>query len=176
MFPSSLRHAAAACLTLIAAHAGTASAAEPGPAFFEAALCQPPYTTKTASDLYDAAAKHGRADNGGLSALYKLPSPIEKDGFKADEVVFVKNTFGVMLAGAQADKLAKRFRLSPEKPSVLRGAITKGYGRALEAKLQPSPERGVVSIVAREDASLPGKTMLACEFLTHDEVQALKAM
>lgn len=48
------------------------------------------------------------------------------------------------------------------------GTSTKGYARELPADLQPEPGLtgpGKVFVVAREGDALPGKTLLACEFV-----------
>lgn len=55
------------------------------------------------------------------------------------------------------------------------GTATKGFARALPAAQQPLPDLGTVSVVARESAALPGKTLLVCELVSHADARALKA-
>jgi len=150
--------------TLQAAHA----AAEP---FYDAALCKPPYTMASATALYDAAEKLAQPDK---SYVYKLPQALGQDGFKSNEVVFAGTSVGVLIQGQQAEALAQRYQLQRERSNLL-GAASKGYARALPAAEQPQPEAGTVSIVARESASLPGKTLLACEFVSKADQAALDA-
>ena len=56
---------------------------------------------------------------------------------------------------------------------ALLGTATKGYSRALPQDQQPQPDLGIVSIVARESPSLPGKTLLMCEFVLKADQEAL---
>lgn len=153
-----------------------ALASEDLTAFYDGALCNPPYTMQSATELYDAAEKLTKPDTSLLTAyVYKLPSDIGRDGFKTSEVVFAGSSVGVLIEGAQADELAARYQLEPEKSSIL-GTSTKGYARALPDAEQPTAEMGIVSIVARESDAIPGKTLLACEFVSHADLEALKSL
>ncbi|GAB7548374.1 hypothetical protein [Cupriavidus sp. CuC1] len=167
--------AAIGCGATLLSLSAAAAPADATKAFFDAALCKPPYTTKSATAIYDAAEKLAKADMSKLgAAIYKLPRPIGKDGFDSDEVVFAGTSVGVLVQGQQADALAARYQLKPEASTLL-GTATKGFARALPAGQQPKPDLGTVSIVARESAALPGKTLLICEFVSHTDAQALKA-
>ena len=154
--------------TLQAANA----AADP---FYDAAICKPPYSMDSATALYEAAEKLAKPDTSLLSAhIYKLPQELGQDGFKSNEVVFAGTTIGVLVQGQQAEALAKRYQLQRERSNLV-GASTKGYARELPTDQQPQPDQGKVSIIARESASLPGKTLLACEFVWEADRKALEA-
>lgn len=142
--------------------------------FYDAAICKPPYTMASATELYEAAEKLAKPDTSLMGGVYKLPHEFGHDGFKTNEVVFASMTVGVLIQGQQADALAQRYQLERERSNLL-GASTKGYARELPAAEQPRPEEGKVSIVARESASLPGKTLLACEFVSKADRAALEA-
>ncbi len=142
--------------------------------FFGAALCDPPYTTASATAFYNAAEKITRPEMAGFSAIYTLPENIGRDGFHSSQVVFTSTFVGVLIEGERADELARHYRLSREKPNALL-ANSKGYKRTLADADQPTPELGTVSIVARETTAMPGKTLLGCELLSHADAQALKA-
>ncbi|QNA84354.1 hypothetical protein G4G27_10425 [Sphingomonas sp. So64.6b] len=157
-------------MTVAGLFQGTAASAEP---FYDAALCKPPYTMDSATTLYEAVEKIAKPDKSLLTAeVYKLPDEIGQDGFSSREVVFAGTAIGVLVQGLQADALAKRYHLEPERSSLL-GTSSKGYARALPAAEQPSPDAGIVSIVARESPSLPGKTLLACELVMKEDQAAL---
>jgi len=148
------------------------ASAEP---FYDAALCKPPYTTTSATALYEAAEKLAKPDTSLLTAhVYKLPQDLGQDGFTTSEVVFAGTSVGVLIQGQQAEALAQRYQLQRERSNLL-GASTKGYARELPAAEQPQPDAGTVSIVARESPSLPGKTLLACEFASTADRAALEA-
>ncbi|WHO73093.1 hypothetical protein [Rhizobium sp. BT03] len=141
-----------------------------GPAnekFFDAALCKPPYSMTSATEIYDAAEALAKPDTSSLgAAIYKIPSQIGRDGFKSTEVFFASNAVGILVEGQRADDLAKKYGLKPESSDLL-GTSTKGYSRELPADQQPEPGLagpGKVRIVARQGDALPGKTLLACEF------------
>ena len=135
--------------------------------FFDAALCKPPYSMTSATEIYDAAEALAKPDTSSLgAAIYKVPSQIGRDGFKSTEVFFASNAVGILVEGQRADDLAKKYRLKPESSDLL-GTSTKGYSRELPADQQPEPGLagpGKVRIVARQGDALPGKTLLACEF------------
>lgn len=157
---------------LYAAALGTAASANP---FYDAAICKPPYTMDSATALYDAAEKLAKPDTSMLSAyVYTVPDEIGQDGFKSRQVLFAGTSIGVLIDGLQADALAEHYHLAKEHSSLF-GASTKGYARALPAEEQPQPDMGTVSIIARESASLPGKTLLACEFVWKADQDALDA-
>ncbi len=148
------------------------AAADP---FYDAAICKPPYSMDSATALYEAAEKLAKPDTSLLSAhVYKLPQELGQDGFKSNEVVFAGTSIGVLIQGEQAEALAQRYQLQRERSSLM-GVSTKGYARELPADQQPQPDQGKVSIVARESASLPGKTLLACEFVWEADRKALEA-
>lgn len=163
-----LRHGTAVmCVAFAMFQVGSAVAAETDPAFYDAALCNPPYSMTSATEIYDAAEKLAKPDTSSLgTAIYTLPFQIGRDGFETDEVFFANGAVGVLIKGQRADDLAAKYDLKPET-SDLMGTSSKGYARELSQDLQP-PEGlagpGKVSIVAREGEALGGKTLLACEF------------
>jgi hypothetical protein len=142
--------------------------------FYDAAICKPPYTMDSATALYEAAEKLAKPDTSLMGGVYKLPKEFGQDGFKTNEVVFASTTVGVLIQGQQADALAQRYQLERERSNLL-GTSTKGYARELPPAEQPRPEEGIVSIVARESESLPGKTLLACEFVSNADRAGLEA-
>lgn len=152
----------------------TANAAD-NSQFFDAALCQPAYTTKAASALYDEAEKVSKYELVGMMAVYPLAEPVAKDGFSTKEVVLVGSSYGVLVEGNKADELAKAFNLAPE-PKHPMIVATKSYIRILDDADQPSPEMGRVAITARESNGIPGKTLLSCEFTSFADIEAMKAM
>lgn len=160
-------------IPILAATAFTsAAAANP---FYDAAICEPPYTMESATALYEEAEKLAKPDTSMLTAyVYTLPQELGQDGFKSREVVFAGTTIGVLIEGLQADALAERYHLTKERSSLV-GTSTKGYARTLSLEQQPQPDMGMVSVIARESPSLPGKTLLACEFVWKADQQALDA-
>ncbi|HEX7852162.1 MAG TPA: hypothetical protein VF503_00530 [Sphingobium sp.] len=151
-----------------------AAAASANP-FYDAAICKPPYTMESASALYEAAEKLAKPDTSMLTAyVYSLPQALGQDGFKSSEVIFAGSAVGVLIEGLQADALAERYHLTRER-STLFGTSTNGYARMLLPDEQPQPDLGTVSIIARESAALPGKTLLACEFVLTADQRALDA-
>ncbi|HWU12404.1 MAG TPA: hypothetical protein VN157_00160 [Caulobacter sp.] len=165
-----LRKLFAAVVVSGALQAADASA-EP---FYDAALCRPPYTMTSATALYEAAEKLGQPDKSLLTAyVYKLPEDVGQDGFKTSELVFAGTSVGVLVQGQQAEALAQRYQLQRERSSLL-GASSKGYARELPAAEQPQPEAGTVSVIARESPALPGKTLLACEFVSKEDRASLE--
>jgi len=146
-------------------------------AFFDAALCKPPYTTTSATEMYNEAEKLAKADTSLLTAaVYKLSADFGKQGFKTNELIFAGSSIGVLIEGLRADELAKTYHLKSDNLGSLLGAASKSYARALVKADQPTREMGVVSIVARESAAFPGKTLLACEFVTHEDLEAMKKL
>lgn len=69
----------------------------PASAFFDTAICKPPYSSRHASDIYKAAEKLGKPDQSSGAAVYHLAAPIKKDGFTAQDVVFIDQTIGVLI-------------------------------------------------------------------------------
>lgn len=150
-------------------------AAAATPDFFAAALCEPPYSTAAATRLYEEAESLGKADTSSLgAAIYRLPEPVEREGFKTREVVFAGMSIGVLIDGASAAQVAQRFHLPPEKSSLF-GASSQGFARVLRDDLQGMKDLGLISIVAREGPALAGKTLLACEFVSNEDRRALEA-
>lgn len=145
--------------------------------FFDAALCKPPYTTTSATKMYDEAEKLAKADTSLMTAaVYKLSADFGRQGFKTSELLFAGSSFGILIEGSRADDLAKTYHLKSDGLGTLLGAATKSYGRALSKADQPAAETGVVSVIARESAAFPGKTLLACEFVTHEDLEAMKKL
>ncbi|QKK25262.1 hypothetical protein [Rhizobium hidalgonense] len=156
------------CAALQIFQAENLMAASANAKFFDAALCKPPYTMTSATEIYDAVEALAKPDTSSLgAAIYKIPTEIGRDGFKSTEVFFASNAVGILVEGQRADDLAAKYGLKPETSDLL-GTSTKGYSRALPADQQPEPGLagpGKVSIVARQGDALPGKTLLACEFV-----------
>jgi hypothetical protein len=136
------------------------------PAFFDAAICKPPYSSRHANDLYDAAEKLGKPDRSSGAAVYRLPAPIKKDGFVAQDIFFADTTIGVLVEGNVAEKLAKRYNLTPEKMNVINMS---GYARRLPNSQQNMKELGLISIVALNSSAFKDKTLLACQFVSNED-------
>ncbi|SCB50066.1 hypothetical protein GA0061102_10834 [Rhizobium miluonense] len=84
-------------------------------AFFDAALCKPPYTTKSATKMYSEAEKPANADTSLLTAaVYKLPKDLGREGFETSELAFAGASFGVPIEGLRADDLAKTYHLEKD--------------------------------------------------------------
>jgi hypothetical protein len=156
-----------ACAAIAALQAGSTMAVAANSTFYDAALCKPPYSLTSSTAIYDAAEKLAKPDTSSIgAAIYKIPQ-IGRDGFESDEVFFANGAVGVLIKGLQADALAAKYKLKRETSDLL-GTSSKGYARPLAKKLQPPAGLagpGKVSIVARESDALPGKTLLACEFV-----------
>ncbi|WNJ89350.1 hypothetical protein [Bosea sp. 685] len=166
--PKSLRHGLfTACAAIAVLQAGSTLAFAANATFYDAALCKPPYSLTSSTKIYEAAEKLAKPDTSSMgAAIYKIPQ-IGRDGFESDEVFFANGAVGVLIKGLRADELAAKYKLKREKPDLL-GASSKGYARPLAKTLQPPAGLagpGKVSIVARESDALPGKTLLACEFV-----------
>ncbi|TXI01791.1 MAG: hypothetical protein E6Q76_16595 [Rhizobium sp.] len=146
-------------------------------AFFDAALCKPPYSTASATKIYNEVEKLAKADTSLMTAaVYKLSADFGKQGFKTNEVIFAGTSVGVLVQGLRADDLAKTYHLTTDGLGNLFGTATKSYGRALPKAEQPAAEMGIVSVVTRESAAFPGKTLLACEFVSHEDLEAMKSL
>ena len=164
---------AAFALLLTAGPAAAEDAAQPD--FFAAAICQPPYSFDHATTLYNAAEKLTKPDMSLFgAAVYHLPAAIARDGFTTQDILFANSAFGVLIDGDVAAKLAETYHLAPEK-SHLFGASTTGFARQLPDAEQPMKAMGLVSLVARQGPGLKGKTMLACEFVSHEDRAGLEA-
>ncbi|ENU2135414.1 hypothetical protein ACE60T_005861 [Salmonella enterica] len=152
-------------------------ASQEGSAFYDAAICNPPYTIRHATELNDEAEKLVKPDTSLMTAyVYKLPFDIGRDGFKTNEVVFSGTMVGVLIDGWRADELAKHYQLEREESNIL-GTSLKGYARVVQPDPEkPSLEFGRVSIIARESNAIPGKTMLGCEFVSDAELDRLKQL
>lgn len=157
--------------------ATTARSAEPATAgFFDAALCKPPYSYDSATDLYQAAEKLTKPNMSNMgAAIYHLPAPIARDGFVTQDVVFAGSSVGVLVEGEVAAKLAERYDLAPEKSHLL-GASSLGFSRLLLNPEQGMKELGLISVVARQGPSLHGKTLLACAFVSDEDRKGLEEM
>lgn len=179
MFSNIVRFTAApvmiAASALLASTAAIAADAADTRPFFDAALCQPAYTTQAASALYNEAEKISKYQLVGTMAVYPLADPAVKEGFTANAFVLAGTTYGVLVEGQKADELAKTFKLTPEAPNPMIVA-TKSYIRVLPDAQQPSPETGRVAITAREAQGIPGKTLLSCEFTSLADLEAMKSM
>ncbi|WP_298400057.1 hypothetical protein [Sphingobium sp.] len=144
-----------------------AAAAEPD--FFAAALCQPPYSLGNATALYEAAEKIATPDTSGLgAAIYHLATPIERDGFTAQDVMFGGMAVGVLIQGEVAAQLAEHYGLQPESSRLL-GSSSIGFARQLPDADQGMKDMGLISIVARQGPALKGRTLLACEFVSDED-------
>jgi hypothetical protein len=147
------------------------------PDFLGAAMCQPPYSFDGATDLYNAAQKLlPKPDTSILGAeIYRLPAPVSKDGFVTQEVVFAGSSVGVLVQGDVAAQLADRYRLTPETSHLL-GASSRGFSRLLPVDQQGMKEAGLISLIAREGPALKGRTLLACEFVSHEDRKGLEEL
>lgn len=93
-------------ITFSTFQAGYAIAASANEKFFDAALCKPPYTTASATAVYEAAEALAKPDTSALgAAIYKIPSQIGRAGFKSDEVFVGGTAVGVLIEGLRADDL-----------------------------------------------------------------------
>jgi len=167
--------AAPAIIAATALFASATAMAADTRAFFDAALCQPAYTTKAATALYDDAEKVSKYQMVGIMAVYPLAEAVVKDGFSATDFVLAGSTYGVLIEGQKAEDLAKTFNLTKEAPNPMIAA-TKSYIRVLDDADQPSPEMGQVAITARESQIIPGKTLLSCEFTSLADLEVMKSM
>ena len=155
----------------------TASTDEPAaPDFFAAALCQPPYSMDNATALYEAAEKLAKPDTSNLgAATYRLPAPISRDGFVASDAVFAGSAVGVLVDGEVAARLAERYGLVAETSHLL-GASSLGFSRPLPDEQQGMKDLGLISIVARQSPAMPGRTLLACEFVSNEDREAMEEL
>lgn len=145
----------------------------PTSSFFDAAICQPPYSSKHASEIYDAAEKLGKPIRLSGAAIYHLPTPLKRDGFVAHDVVFASSTIGVLIEGNVAEKLAKHYDLAPEKLNIINMS---GFARQLPDDEQNLIELGLISIVALKSNVFKDKTLLACQFVSNQDRENMKYM
>ena len=138
----------------------------PASAFFDAAICKPPYSSRHATNLYDAAEKYGKADRSSGASIFHLPSPITKDGLVAQDVFFAGDTVGVLVEGNVAAKLAKKYKLAPEKINIINMS---GFARQLPEPQQGMKELGLISLVALKSSAFKDKTLLACQFVSNED-------
>ncbi|MCA8064943.1 hypothetical protein LGM89_13630 [Burkholderia sp. AU31624] len=173
---SRLGAAAVGAVALVIAGAPlTARAAPPAqPDIFNAALCKPPFTSDLMDSIYNIAkAADPKPDESMLgAAVYRLPEPIHRDGFTTQQVVFVSTGIGVLVDGEVADQLAKRYQLALEKGHLL-GASSVGYSRRLTVR---GPGGALILVSARQGPALKGKTLLACEMTSEEDIKALERM
>ncbi|MCA8237962.1 hypothetical protein [Burkholderia cenocepacia] len=141
---------------------------------FNAALCKPPFTSDLMDSIYNTAkATDPKPDQSMLgAAVYRLPEPIHRDGFTTQHVVFVSTGIGVLVDGEVASQLAERYQLTREKGSLL-GASSVGYSRRLTVR---GPGGALILVSARQGPALKGKTLLACEMTSEEDIKALEQM
>ncbi|VBB12582.1 hypothetical protein [Burkholderia stabilis] len=164
-----------AALGAIAAAPFVALAAPPAhPDIFNAALCKPPFTSDLMDSIYNTAkAADPKPDESMLgAAVFRLPEPIRRDGFTTQNVVFTRSGIGVLVEGEVAGQLAQRYQLTREKGHLL-GAASIGYARRLTAR---GPGGALILVSARQGPALKGKTLLACEMTSEEEIRALEQM
>ena len=138
----------------------------PASAFFDAAICKPPYSSRHALSMYRAAEKLGKPDQSSGAAVYHLPAPIKKDGFVAQDVLFTGSTIGVLVEGNVAEKLAKYYNLAPQEINIINMS---GFARQLPDAQQEMKELGLISLVALKSNAFKDKTLLACQFVSNED-------
>ena len=161
-----------AALCVFMAGAGLGAAHAQNLDLFKVALCDPPYTMDLGQTVYDQLEKSGKPETRSMVAFYKLPSPLQRDGFVAKEAMVTQDFLGLAIDGQRAEELAARYKLKATKTL----GATKSFERALPAEQQPEPSLfgpGKVSIVARESAAMPGQTLFGCEFVTDANRKAM---
>lgn len=145
--------------------------------FFDAAFCKPAYSAASATRIYNEVEKLAKPDMSfRTEAVYKLSADFGRQGFKTNEVIFAGTSVGVLIDGERADDLVWAYHLTQDGHGNLLGTATKSYGRPLQATAQPTPDMGIVSIIAHEPSALPGKILLACEFVSHAHLDAIKKL
>jgi len=145
----------------------------PASAFFDAAICKPPYSTGHAMDLYEAAEKLGKPDQSSGAAVYHLPAPIQKDGFVAQDLLFSGSTVGVLVKGNVAEQLAKHYKLKPQKNNIINMS---GFARQLPNAQQEMKELGLISLVALTSPAFKDKTLLACQFVSNEDQKNMQLL
>lgn len=167
---------AASITAMLVPNSSLAAGPAAQPDFFGAALCEPAYSFGLATQLYEEAEKLGRPDTSVLgAAIYALPTPIEREGLTARAAVFAGTSIGVLLDGEVAEQAAQRYHLVRENNHLL-GASKRGFSRELPDDRQAMKDLGLISIVARESGALHRKTLLACEFVSHEDRKALQSL
>lgn len=141
--------------------------------FFDAAICKPPYSSRHAEYIYTAMEKLGKPDTSSGAAVFHLPAPITKDGFTAQNVVFASSTIGVLVEGNVAEKLAKHYRLAPQKYNIINMS---GYARQLPNAQQELKELGLISLVALKSSAFKDKTLLACQFVSNEDQKNMEML
>ncbi|EKS9795446.1 MULTISPECIES: hypothetical protein [Burkholderia] len=156
--------------------------ADLGAKALSAALCKPAYSIAVADALYREVEKSAKAEMYSGAAIYSLPNASEHDGFTARQLFVAGTSIGVLIDGERADALAAKYQLVKEDAGILMGykennryatynQYTKGYARsiAIDGKSQVFiyGVPGTIMIAARESKAFPGKTILACEFLSN---------
>lgn len=134
--------------------------------FFDAAFCKPPYSTAYAMDLYNAAEKLGKADKSSGAAVYHLSAPIKKNGFVAQDIVFIGSTVGILIEGNVAEKMAKQYHLAREEINIT--GMT-GYTRQLPDSQQGLKDAGLVYLVALMSGEFKNKTLIGCQFVSNED-------
>lgn len=138
----------------------------PASAFFDAALCKTPYSTRHVLNLYEAAEKLSKVDKSSGAAVFHLSAPIKKNGLVAQDVVFASSTVGVLVEGNVAEKLAKQYNLAPEEINIT--GMT-GYTRQLPDAQQGLKELGLIYLVALVSGEFKDKTLLGCQFVSNED-------
>lgn len=146
--------------------------------FYDMALCQPSYSTKSFNEAMAEAEKLSERDSSIFATyIYKSSNNLARDGFESNEVFFAGTAAGILIKGEKADELAAKYNLSASKNTLLNA--NKNYMRELtEDQLSPESLKmdGKVYIVARETNALKGKTLLACEFVSNYDLKAMQAL
>ncbi|AXF21864.1 hypothetical protein CUJ89_16095 [Burkholderia pyrrocinia] len=164
----------AAAISVTAAPFVALAAPPAHPDIFNAALCKPPFTSDLMDSIYNAVkATDPKPDESMLgAAVFRLPEPIRRDDFTTQHVVFVGTGIGVLVEGEVADRLAQRYQLAPEKGHLL-GTSSVGYSRRLTVR---GPGGALILVSARQGPALKGRTLLACEMTSEEDIKALERM
>lgn len=165
---------AAVAIALSAAPLAAFAAPPAQPDIFNAAICNPPFTSDLMDSIYNTVkATDPKPDESMLgAAVFRLPEPIHRDGFTTQHVVFTSTGIGVLVDGEVAGQLAQRYKLAPEKGHLL-GASSAGYSRRLTVR---GPGGALILVSARQGPALKGKTLLACEMTSEEDIKALEQM
>lgn len=123
--------------------------------------------------MYKAAEKLGKPDQSSGAAVYHLPAPIKKDGFVAQDVFFAGSTVGVLVEGNLAEKLAKHYKLKPQKINIINMS---GFARQLPDAQQDMKELGLISLVALTSSAFKDKTLLACQFISNEDQKSMELL
>ncbi|MGG6892468.1 hypothetical protein [Rhizobium sp. BR 315] len=128
--------------------------------------------------MYSEAEKLANADTSLLTAaVYKLPKDLGREGFETSELAFAGASFGVPIEACGPMTWP---RLTTWKRTALainlRGTAAKSCRRALTKDDRPVTDMGVISVIARESAAFSGKALLACEFVSSEDLEAMKQL